>query len=157
MSFPRNKNCKSGYESTCKHCSLDKQNAWKETHQQQYKAAKRRWYERNTITVWAKAKEYARTHPEWKADHCAKRRRRNVDATPKWETEFTEFVAQEARLLCKARKEATGIEWHIDYVIPLKGKTVSGLHVWNNLAVIPASVNIKKGNRYGSSTICKSY
>ena len=31
--------------------------------------------------------------------------------------------------------------------IPLKGKLVSGLHVWNNLAVIPASINLSKGNK----------
>lgn len=41
-----------------------------------------------------------------------------------------------------------GILYHVDHVIPLQGKTVSGLHVHYNLAVIPAIDNIKKGNRF---------
>jgi hypothetical protein len=31
-----------------------------------------------------------------------------------------------------------------------QGKTVSGLHVWNNVQVIPAVVNLKKANRFNT-------
>jgi len=149
--FPKNKNCKSGYEGVCKACAYAKQVLWKQQNQQQYKAAKNNWYLKNKQTVFEKAAAYAKANPEWKADHCAKRRRRNRDATPKWDMEFTEFAAQEARSLCKLRYKATNIKWHVDHIIPLHGKTVCGLHVWNNLAVVPAIYNIKKGNRYNET------
>lgn len=62
------------------------------------------------------------------------------------EDEFTKFVYTEAHELRKMRNKATGIEWHVDHIVPLVGKSVCGLHVWNNFAVIPKVDNLRKGN-----------
>lgn len=61
--------------------------------------------------------------------------------------ELTKFVTLEAHALRKLRNQMTGIEWHVDHVLPLKGETVSGLHIWSNLQVIPAKLNYSKRNR----------
>lgn len=42
----------------------------------------------------------------------------------------------------------TGIPHEVDHVIPLQGKKVSGLHVENNLRVVPMTVNRSKHNHY---------
>lgn len=61
--------------------------------------------------------------------------------------ELTNLVSLEAASLANDRSLQTGIDWHVDHMIPLQAKKVSGLHVWNNLQVIPAFMNLKKNNK----------
>lgn len=92
-------------------------------------ARMRRWREEKpdlAKTAWAKAR--------------AARVRRFVSWAD--QAEIAKFYASAARLT-----EETGIPHQVDHVIPLCGKLVSGLHVHNNLQVITAKENAKKGNK----------
>lgn len=74
--------------------------------------------------------------------HAAKLKR-----TPTWLTEYDLFFIEEIYHLAKLRSDILGIKYEIDHIIPLQGKLVSGLHVPNNLQILPRSENRRKGNR----------
>lgn len=93
-------------------------------------------------------RKYQKSHPHVTANSSANRRARKLNATPIWgNDEFDKFVKKEAAFLSTLRQQTTSIQWHVDHIEPLQGKAVSGLHIWNNLQVIPAKLNFQKGNR----------
>jgi hypothetical protein len=65
--------------------------------------------------------------------------------TPEWAdlNKISQFYLEAKKLT-----ELTGIQFHVDHVIPMQGKLVSGLHVHTNLQVIPAYQNLSKSNLY---------
>lgn len=63
----------------------------------------------------------------------------------KFNDELTQLVTIEAHDIRKLRNKITGIEWHVDHIEPLRGKEVCGLHIWNNIQVIPKIINLIKG------------
>ncbi|HDU5574529.1 TPA: hypothetical protein RFV54_001062 [Klebsiella aerogenes] len=78
----------------------------------------------------------------------AARRARKISSTLLAGDEWNEFVISEMFDLRDIRSNQTGIKWHVDHIIPLKGKSISGLHVWYNLQLIPATINIRKNNKF---------
>ena len=122
--------------------------AWHAENSDRVAASRQRWYEKNKEKAFEQARQYAKDNPAWKAAHCAKRRSRKLRACPDWITpeqlKEIESFYQEAKRLFKE----TGIPHHVDHIVPLQGKAVSGLHVPWNLQVITASANSKKSNHF---------
>jgi 5-methylcytosine-specific restriction endonuclease McrA len=120
--------------------------AYYKTDDQKQKQAE---YRKKTVTQKAVYdKEFNKNNKEYRAALKSANRAKRKQRIATWDKEFTDFVFEEAYHLCKLRESVTGFKWHVDHVIPLSGKTVSGLHIWNNLAVIPAKENLRKKNSY---------
>ena len=103
--------------------------------------------------------EYRKTHKEAKAVYSstyqkanphifnaknAKRRATKLMATPTW----ADLEAIKGMYQLAAIFNRTGINLHVDHIVPLQGDTVCGLHCEANLQLMPASDNISKGNRH---------
>ena len=68
---------------------------------------------------------------------------------PSWVSAEDKRIMQEIYDLAALRTTVTGIKHHVDHIIPLQGTIVSGLHVPNNLRVIPWYENLAKSNTFG--------
>ena len=82
--------------------------------------------------------------PHGKSVEDAKRVRRRatqLNATPKWLTKNDKEKIRKIYAKCPKG-------YHVDHIVPLKGKDVCGLHVPSNLRIITAHKNQSKGNRF---------
>ena len=123
-------------------------NAWAERNPEKIKAssikAKAAWHERNP--------EYLKEHYKAnKVRYVAARARRRVaqeSATPAWLTAIDKAMIQEMYDVSAARFVQTGVKHHVDHIVPINGKKVSGIHAPWNLQVITAHENLSKGWRF---------
>lgn len=122
--------------------------AYAREHRDEVAAAKKRYLESHREEHNARVRAYRARNLDTIRGYTAARRARKLQATPPWDQEKTKQVFLELTKQAKELYEQTGVEYHIDHIIPLKGRKISGLHVWNNLQLLPASANISKGNKF---------
>jgi hypothetical protein len=133
---------------------------WKKKNKARVRSVQKQWCEKNA----KKNTEYQR---QWRAEHpgqakggkitpekaCeyeARRRAAKLQRTPRWLSD--EQRAQIVRIYeaaARLTRNASAV-YHVDHIIPLRGSTVSGLHVPWNLQILRATDNLKKGNRVQS-------
>ena len=90
-------------------------------------------------------KEWKKNNQHKVSAYFAKRRASKLNAAVKW---ANSFYINEIYKLATLRTKMTNIQWHVDHIVPLINKNVCGLHCEQNLQVIPAVENLRKGNLY---------
>jgi 5-methylcytosine-specific restriction endonuclease McrA len=102
------------------------------------------YYVANKSVIQIRAKRYTANNKAKVLALKAKRRADKPRATPAW-VDLNKIKAIYS--CCKQLSELTGVEHHVDHVVPLQGKNVCGLHVHYNLQILKASENISKSNK----------
>jgi hypothetical protein len=118
---------------------------WYQLNSEKHKERSRNWQRKNPDKIKAINKTWLENNRDKANARTGRRRACKLQQTPVWSNnrEILKFYKESLRLT-----KETGIPHHVDHIIPLRGEFVSGLHVPNNLQVIPASDNCKKNNKF---------
>jgi hypothetical protein len=166
--FYKSKQTKSGFHPWCKKCFNEGLNKARKANPEKHNERNRNWVQKNKVKNLEMMQNWRKQNSEKCASYQRKyrssqkgkialnainkaryesgyrkawasfRRKGIKQATPKWviRTELTEFY--------KNRPKG----YHVDHIIPLNGKNISGLNVVWNLQYLPASENLKKSNKF---------
>ena len=128
--FYKDKSRLDGLTPVCKECRNSYQLSYQRKNRDKIRSINNAWASRNLGNV---------------NNRSNKRRAARLNATPGWaDLDQIKRIYEE----CAELTEKTGVPHHVDHIIPLQGDNVCGLHVENNLRIIPATDNIVKGNTY---------
>ncbi len=151
--FHRHPRASGGHINYCKECKHSDRKVHYHNNIKEIKTKLRAYYENNTETIKSKVALRREQFPEkvkmetikYREANRSKirartkmRKQRIIQATPSW-ADYRSLL--EFYINCPK-------DHHVDHVIPLKGKNVSGLHIIENLQYLPAAENIKKSNKF---------
>jgi len=92
--------------------------------------------------------DYYKEHKTESSARSAKRRAAKLLRTPNWLTEQDYKEIQNFYVQAKKQEQQTGIKYHVDHIIPLQGRLVSGLHIPTNLQILTQETNLSKSNTF---------
>lgn len=150
-SFTKNSRCKDGVTHKCLSCSAEYHSEYyRNNTEQRAKAQKKSVAKRRAEgkDVNKPSREYNKRNPEYKRFYASQRKAHVKIATPSWLTGPQKAHIKRIYKLAQVMKDATGSDYHVDHIIPLRGENVCGLHVPENLQVLRADLNLSKSNIY---------
>lgn len=146
---------KDGFSNWCKPCSNEYRRKWYElnkdhvhkrdskyraNNKEMFSNATRKWQKENVERIKIMRKQWELKNKGKIAFYTRSRKSAKIQRTPKWSNQ---------KLIQKIYDFSAylGSEFHVDHIVPLKGKMVCGLHTECNLQVIQAKENLKKHNK----------
>jgi hypothetical protein len=146
--------------SKCVSCNSRSTKEWRKTNSVRYKTQTAEYRQNNLelcrkrVSVYRnnnpdkcrlQQKRWRLNNPDKRAAKEAKRRANKLQATPTWINSSDLLTIYEA---ASYLTRLTGISWEVDHEVPLKNNVVCGLHVYDNLQLLPSVENIKKSNKF---------
>lgn len=127
--FNKHKYSKDGIRGYCRECQS---------------ILKKQYRLNNYDTVTLASRLYMANNPSKKKANRLRYKHNITNATPSW---ADHTLMNEVYNLSKQLTKSTGIQHDVDHIVPIKGRTVCGLHCQSNLQAIPHSDNMAKLNK----------
>lgn len=135
-------------DRVCMECEKEKAQRFRNENPELSRAKKREAYKINAAHARAQKKVY-RENNRGKINALVAARKAVVkQRTPLWLSAFDKLKIKCMYQLAAMYTKGNGESWHVDHILPLQGKTVSGLHTPSNLRVLRGVENIAKKNKY---------
>lgn len=164
--FSPDRRRKSGLQARCKQCSSfanklryeenPEVRLAKKLYDAEYVKANRekkyknndRWNEKNKDRIKERNKAWKKANRHKVTSHTRKRQAAKLNRTPPWLTEDQLKEIENFYWMARDLKAVSGQTYHVDHIVPLQGKNISGLHVPWNLQVLPSDINERKSNKH---------
>jgi hypothetical protein len=129
-------------------CNKHRQSAWTKANPEKRRAQNARYKSKDVEKHSKYNKEWFSKNKGKATAYAVKRYAAIRNRTPAWVTDDDRWIIEQSYELADLRTRMFGFKWHVDHIIPLHGRNVSGFHVPDNLQVIPGAENCRKGNRF---------
>lgn len=147
-----------GVKSECRECTKRRDAAYRAANRERLRQYKQQWRETSPKAenerrctsqqperVRKRASDWQKANPGKAGARNARRRAAKHSSIPAWaDQKAIESIYSDAKKLTKQ----TGIQWHVDHIVPLQSPIVCGLHCESNLHILPGLENCSKSNRY---------
>lgn len=147
-----------GYRHDCKSCHALAGSAWSKKNPGAHAGYVKNWHAKNPgynqeyvaanlEAQISRRKTYAKNNRHILSEISRRYSLAKRGAAPKWLDKGHRAEIKSMYKLAITKTRETGVPHQVDHIIPLQGKTVSGLHVPWNLQVVTATVNRQKSNK----------